>query len=81
MAIEIQKDIPLPNRNGYGEAEEIRNAFKKMKVGESFFLPLDPNRSSFRTNVIYRARLQNIKVTTRKVTENGIDGFRVWRFA
>ena len=71
--IEISSDIPIPVPGG-----RRRYPWKKMKVGDSFFLPGNEqtqNTVSGAGRNIFGAGC----VSTRKTTENGVVGYRVWR--
>ncbi len=75
-ALKIDKQVPLPSGRR-GNRPEVLQALKTMEVGDSFFYP--DIRDSFRGNVYWRAGYVGIKVTVKRVTEDGIDGVRVWR--
>lgn len=69
----IEDGIPLPR-----PAARIGYPFAKLSVGQSFFVA---SRKST-TSVTRANKLLAPKVfTARRVTENGIDGFRAWRTA
>lgn len=73
MAFEIQKGIPLPKINrGTNGGRKWKYPLLEMEVGDSFFAP--DTRPS-----VGSARKHGIKVTVRRVTEDGVDGWRVWR--
>ena len=69
----IDKGVPLPQpRRKY--------PLDKMKVGDSFFLPVETPRTKvidnrIRSTLYSTSRNQNIHITIRKVQ----GGFRVWR--
>ena len=69
----IEKNIPIPQRRVY--------PFKKMEIGDSFFIPLPEGRNVqyLQSNLTWSARMKRIRVTTRRTEENGVFGVRVWR--
>lgn len=69
--IKIECGIPAPTGRESGKQEVLRQAFRKMKSGDSFLWTCP--RSVYRT-----AQLMGIKVRTRKL--NG-EGYRVWRIS
>lgn len=80
--IEVETDIPIPGFGARTKTSLARNpVFDGMKVGDSFFI-IKWNKS-FLSSVHY-ARLvaesrTGFKFTTRALTENGVEGVRVWR--
>lgn len=69
----IEDGIPLPR-----PAARIGYPFGKLAVGQSFFVP---ERKSM-TSVTRANKTLGPKVfTARRLEENGIEGFRVWRTA
>jgi len=78
MAIQIEKDIPVPHgRGGQGVRSEELKAMLSMNVGESFFAP--GKRSKLSSKVQSATRIANRVFTTRTREENGVQGARVWR--
>lgn len=78
--ITIEKNIPIPPTQNKikGHREKIY-PYKELNVGDSFFVPY-ANRLAALSGAIYSyTRKHGIKLCTRKVTENGIWGLRVWR--
>jgi hypothetical protein len=62
----IDDDVPLPRGRGSYPLGEL-------EVGQSFFVPGNTNVASLAVN--HRPK----KFTTRKKTEGGVTGIRVWR--
>ncbi len=72
--IKIDKDVPLPNRAPYG----VQYPLGEMGVGDSFFVASgDPGR--IQNTVLLWAKRNKMKFTTRRGTEDGQAGLRVWR--
>ena len=75
--IKIDKGIPVPPRMPRGARSKY--PFLGMEVGDSFFVPgIKPRQISPRS-CSARLRAEGAKFATRSVTENGVDGTRVWR--
>ncbi len=73
--IKIDKGIPLHDSKRQispGLTQKLRD----MEVGDSFFYPAV---TSTLNGIIRNLRPEGIKYSTRKVTENGVLGLRVWR--
>lgn len=72
MEIKIDKNVAIPAKDNRGGARAI---VRGMAVGDSFFVTSKPGAAS--------AILRNVgfKASQRKVTENGVTGFRIWRTA
>lgn len=69
---EIEKDKPIPPRRKY--------PFEDMEVGDSFFAPRDDfPHAGDAARVYAHHRKGKVKFRTRNVTENGVNGTRVWR--
>jgi hypothetical protein len=71
--IKIERGIPIPNNRYAGVQAVIREAFRKMEVGESCVIPETANSGAYQC-----AKQVRIQIKTRKL--NG-DGYRVWRTA
>ena len=67
----IEKGVPVPASSA---GRPNTYPFKEMEVGDSFFVP-NPKYAG----VYSSAKLAGVKVTSRRVNENGTDGLRVWR--
>ena len=74
--IEIDKNVPLSR----SLRETKKYPWADMQVGDSFFIPQisEITRGGLYTGAQRAAR---IKIATRRVTENGVEGVRVWRIA
>lgn len=71
MDIKIDKGIPAPKGpNKY--------PFPDMRVGDSFFAPINPRHSGGLTSNAKRI-YPGTGWRSSRVTENGITGVRVWR--
>ena len=76
-AFQISNDVPIPANRAHGNA---KYPWRDMQVGSSFFIPgrtagaLAGAKSTAKKNTGFR-------FTTRTVTENGVNGCRVWRVA
>ena len=69
----IDHHIPLPyTANG----RPASHPYRVLPIGASFFLP---DRDCLNTSHWQKAT--GFKFTTRKVTESGVTGIRVWRIA
>jgi hypothetical protein len=69
----ITAAIPPPTL-GSGR-RSIKYPYSKLKVGESFFAPVDG------IDITRWRRLTGNQYTQRKVVENDIQGIRIWRIA
>lgn len=77
MAIEIEKDIPLPTPKGRGPREDKDSEeIARMKVGESFFLKGMSAYSSFHLIQKWKKKT-GFTFTCRTFA----DGCRVWRLS
>lgn len=70
MEIKIDKDVPIP------ELPSLY-PFSSMEVGDSFFAPGKTNKQMQNAASNYRKR--GMKFVTRQVTENSVEGTRIWR--
>jgi len=75
--ITIDKDKPIPKLSGRGAPRKY--PFDELAVGESFFVPGKKSTDLGGSIGGARHRLPGRKFRTRTVTENGVDGVRVWR--
>lgn len=76
-AIQIEKDIPLPQRQ-----RNDRYPWAQMDVGDSFAVPsAGPNGKRLHAAASKAAQVLSIKLTCRTLTENGVRVVRVWRIA
>lgn len=77
MGLKIDKGVPLPPHPKYFTGE-MQAVIEQMEVGDSVFVAC-PNPVS-RTAMMHKCALRaGVKVTTRRVEENGEKGVRVWR--
>lgn len=70
MTPKIEKGYPIPIARRY--------PFKHMQVGDSFFVPREPNRVSAAA-ACWSRRHAGFKFRTLKVREDGVCGTRCWR--
>lgn len=82
--IKIDKNVPMPEKNRPGRKPKY--PFREMQVGDSFFVPRPEARSTKQHRALlykaagkYRLRKPGFSVVIRPVTENGVEGVRVWR--
>jgi len=71
----VEKGVPMPK-------ERTKYPFASMGVGDSFFVKLGPDmkRATVASAVKqYSNGNLGVKFTTRKITEDGKVGVRVWR--
>jgi hypothetical protein len=85
----IQKGVPIPAKRPNGGFWSP--LFDNMEVGDSFFMPVDPNKLTQETSgrlrktiltaalTYKRARPNNWTLTTTERTEGGFEGVRAWR--
>jgi hypothetical protein len=73
----VEAAVPIPPP----KSGSTKYPFPIMQVGDSFFVP-NVRRENF-CSCIANARFKNpgTNFTTRRVTENGVKGVRVWRIA
>ncbi len=73
--MQIQTNIPLPedHRGGY-----YRYKWDEMGIGASFFVP-EITIQSLSSAANRAASRLDMKFTCRSVTEDGVEGVRVWR--
>jgi len=72
--IKIEKGVPLP---ASGAGRPSKYPWGDMEVGDSFFAEAKPE--SMHTQAAFAGRKYGRRFTTRKRTENGVAGVRVWR--
>lgn len=74
----IEKNVPMPPRL----SNPGKYPWRQMEVGDSFFAP-GWTAGRFNNNIqrVRLAVLPDSKWKCRTVTENGIEGVRVWRIA
>lgn len=72
----IDRGVPLPPPK---PLYQRKYPFRDMRVGDSFFAP-GKTRQQLKTSIRY-ATCECRQFTTRRVTENGVTGLRVWRIA
>lgn len=77
----IRNDRPLPAPTG-GRGNRVY-PLAEMEVGHSFFVPLEGRKAAAVQGSIIRAAkgLAPRVFTTRRLTEDGVDGVGCWRTA
>lgn len=79
MTVKIDKGIPItPQVGPKGNKGNRKYPWYEMEVGDSFFVP-STNPSRFMGSKYNYLRARGIEISCRAVTENGINGVRVWR--
>jgi hypothetical protein len=84
MTYEIDKGmVPPPPQNGSGPAGKY--PWPQMEAGDSFFVPFDGRtRITVQSSIAStghtwcRRHRPDLKAVTRSVTEDGVEGVRVW---
>ena len=77
IVFNIEKGVPLPKDYGLKD----RLPLTDMEPGDSFFVPImDEQAGRVRNRIAQHAyRSKGMKFTLRSVTEDGVEGIRVWR--
>ena len=70
----MEKNIPIP-----AVAGAKKYPFRKMKVGESFFVAGDEGKNMRVAARMHSMRNGDYKFSGRAVTEDGVEGHRLWR--
>lgn len=76
--IPVDQGVPIPDSR-FQWFGGTRYPFKQMEVGDSFFVP-GKTIQDLKGPLNY-ASCDCRRFTTRRVTENGITGLRIWRIA
>lgn len=72
----IQRNIPLPSRQG----RPLKYPVDKLTVGDSFFVPMsEGNPSTVTASATKKAKALGIRLSIRRLEENGEAGVRIWR--
>lgn len=87
-AINFDDNVPMPTEKKKRKAAPERSLLLKMAVGQSFFEPEDDDakldaytRLKHRGGYATRKSDCKLKFEVHEVTENGINGARIWRTA
>ena len=79
--ITVDHGVPIPPKmNGFARGKRgSKYPFASMKPGDSFFVA--SNKESGRVSILScgHSHSPKAKFATRKVTENKVKGFRIWR--
>lgn len=76
MPYKIDKGVKMPKDN------KAKYPWKELDIGDSFFVPLtDCGFNSLRNQASSRGAPLGWVFKARAVTENGVEGTRVWRVA
>lgn len=78
MEIKIDKDIPVPVRPG-GVVTKYAPTVRALNIGDSFWIPKNSVGTGFPAALRRLSTIIGIKTVIRTVTENQIEGWRVWR--
>lgn len=71
----IETDIPIPTSlNGYSS----KYPWEKLEIGHSFFVK-DKKPPALSTTRRYAEKKFHTKYASKLVTENGVQGTRIWR--
>jgi|688.fasta_scaffold2406751_2 hypothetical protein len=72
----IQRNVPIPSRQG----RPLKYPVDKLTVGDSFFVPMsEGNPSTVTASATKKAKVLGIRLSIRRLEENGEAGVRVWR--
>lgn len=74
----IDDDVPMPPPAGPRAKGKSKYPFAELSVGRSFFAP-GVSSSGMLTLCKKWREARGWDFTTRRVTENGVSGVRVWR--
>ena len=74
MALQIEKNIPIPQPMSWMRHERIRVPWGEMEVGDSVFVPEELS-SGIKANATQTGKRLGVKFTVRNVPF----GVRVWR--
>ena len=79
MSYKVESGVPIPMPKPKAKARKY--PLREMLIGDSFFVPASTLKSpsSAYASLGSHARQAGIKVSIRRLTEDGVDGFRVWR--
>jgi hypothetical protein len=79
----IDSNVPLPTRVRRSSSLEKQYPFKDLDPGQSFFVPKSEAKPTSLQSGISRMNKRTpadgMKFTIRPVTENGVEGSRIWR--
>lgn len=73
----MDKHIPIPAAGNKRGHVKDKHGFRTMEIGDSFFTTT--LQSTLTGTSTYYAKLLGTQYTTRKTTEAGVHGVRVWR--
>lgn len=72
----IQRNVPIPSRQG----RPLKYPVDKLTVGDSFFVPRSEcNSFTVTASATKKAKALGIRLSIRRLEENGEAGVRVWR--
>jgi hypothetical protein len=80
-SIQIDKGVPIPAIGSRGGKPNLTALIRSLEVGDSFFIT--GKSLGLINSTAYQARISTpgLKITQRTITENGVEGIRVWRVA
>lgn len=74
--MKIDKNKPIPKGKVGGQTVY---PFREMEIGDSIFCQLPQGSSMYAAARVFQNRNPEYKMAGRVVTEDGIEGYRVWR--
>lgn len=75
MKYELQKNVPIPDRQE--RKCGLTAMCRTLDIGDSFFYPAE--NPSHVSGVVRNLKPHGLFFTTRKLQENDVRGFRIWR--
>lgn len=78
--MDFEKNIPIPEN--YDGPRNNKYNYHKMEIGDSYAVVFEPTLvQKMRVALSQYCRRNNKKFTTRKVFEDGMTQFRIWRIS
>jgi hypothetical protein len=80
MAVKYETEVPIPGFATGRKQSELYKVLEECPVGFSFFYAVDGEDPAFHQKRASQiARRIGSRVVTRRVTEDGVSGIRIWR--
>lgn len=76
--LNVDGGIPIPDRY---KKHNFQGVFDNMQVGDSVFIPNEFDASKVHSCFSKKKTEEGWRITTRKVTDEGVRGIRVWRLS
>jgi hypothetical protein len=73
IGIKIERGVPIPK-----QTRDSKYPFAYMDIGDSFFVP-GAKAASLQNAAKHHSKRTGHAYSSRTVTENGVDGARIWR--